>query len=584
MSSRHKKPLTYARRTRAAPALATLSSSPVQKTRDIAPARDDLLTRSEMTTRMLKRSRRSQSYSRSEVDPKSTAQDPDTQRLKKKIKSSPAVTSNVLATISRTPVQNSLIIPLNDVDMHYNNSDYETPYPSTGTEKYTLNSSVGKSIAAEQFSPDPVAPRVIHRTSSRNLKENSRSARGITSSTSRPGSSHSRYPFTTLDSPFSSRPGSVASSPKFRSKLVTRTSSMQPKNSSHGKRPQQAASTANSPANSATGPSHAHAFTHARRPSVPSAPVPSTSPKFSFSNRDNAQKIDFNRPPSQVGFVQTPSCGFGENDMQAVSTPFERARAVEMPAEPEHDDSIFQMTPVLAYNHEDIPKSRSPIISRQHQFQFAGRPGRQGSIFLSDAASVADDNDFSDSIFSRDMDIDMGEVLVNKANTDKLFSLPPLTSSPIRPSQTLRSNTLATFSRSRTLSDPDSDSPGRPPFDRDSLSFSLTQPTIPFLDACSSNSSSSDYMDTDYLHDFTSPSGAKSSSNALSTPPRSPIVFRAPHSPVRTRKGPRLPLAAGDGSPAGRLKDLFDSMDLDVNMDGSSLSHPRHYSHKYFIY
>ena len=97
--------------------------------------------------------------------------------------------------------------PFDELDVN-DFSTFQTPLPLAST----VESPVVKSGPPEQFSPLPVARRILSRTGSRNLKENSRHPRN-------------------LASPFSSRPGSVATSPAGKKQrkrpLMTRTLSEQ---------------------------------------------------------------------------------------------------------------------------------------------------------------------------------------------------------------------------------------------------------------------------------------------------------------------------------------------------------------------
>jgi len=132
---------------------------------------------SEMSRKTLKRSHHS---------------DLSQERTSKKLK--PALDACGTSDTTAMTIVDFVQFDLND------SSQFQTPYPSAATEQFKLDSSVGQPLPPEKFSPLPAARRIFSRTSSRNLKEN-------LSRSSRP-----------LASPFHSRPGSVASSPKGKTK------------------------------------------------------------------------------------------------------------------------------------------------------------------------------------------------------------------------------------------------------------------------------------------------------------------------------------------------------------------------------
>jgi hypothetical protein len=172
---------TYAHKRGRVNAVNKSSSSPLQDLRE-----QDTVSRSEMSRRMLKRSHHSeQAHIISERDSLAT-QERTSKRLKPTHEMSDGLPEPIIVNY-----------------LHFETGDatFQTPYPSAGTEQFKLNSSIGQNVPPEKFSPLPVARRILSRTSSRNLKENS-----------------SRSSSRRLASPFSSRPGSAASSPKKNTK------------------------------------------------------------------------------------------------------------------------------------------------------------------------------------------------------------------------------------------------------------------------------------------------------------------------------------------------------------------------------
>ncbi|KAG2144565.1 hypothetical protein DEU56DRAFT_935653 [Suillus clintonianus] len=155
--------VTYAHKRGRAKAAAKLLSSPLEA---LPPDRDDI-TRSEMSRRMLKRSRGI------------AREDDDTVRLKGRV-----------VKRSRQTVESDALEAEADINT------FQTPFPSA---EYVHPSSVTRPLAPEEFSPVPNAKRILSRTSSRNLKENS---------TSLP-----------LASPFHSRPSSPHADSTIKSKL-----------------------------------------------------------------------------------------------------------------------------------------------------------------------------------------------------------------------------------------------------------------------------------------------------------------------------------------------------------------------------
>jgi len=149
-----------------------LLSSPLE----VLPPDMDDLTRTQMARRMLKRSRR--------VALSEQLEDKNVEHIRehlaKRIKRTQERVSNVETT---------------EVAFDMSSQDdftFQTPFSSSQS---VHESAVENPPVPEQFSPVPAAKRIMSRTSSRNLKENS---------------THSQI----LASPFSSRPGSAAPSPR----------------------------------------------------------------------------------------------------------------------------------------------------------------------------------------------------------------------------------------------------------------------------------------------------------------------------------------------------------------------------------
>ncbi|KIJ65211.1 hypothetical protein HYDPIDRAFT_39835 [Hydnomerulius pinastri MD-312] len=170
--------VTYTHKRRRAQGVHRLQSSPLEL---LPPEKDDI-TRSEMTRRMLKRSRRAALTEQTED--KNIEQNLLKERIAKRIKH-----TEDHAMVAE-PTALSLDASIRDVDL-----SFQTPFPES---EYMHESSITKPLVPEQLSPVPIAKRILsRRTSSRNLKENTVQSQ-------------------TLASPFHSRPGSVASSPKDR--------------------------------------------------------------------------------------------------------------------------------------------------------------------------------------------------------------------------------------------------------------------------------------------------------------------------------------------------------------------------------
>ncbi|KAF9219708.1 hypothetical protein BS17DRAFT_788649 [Gyrodon lividus] len=156
-----------------------MQSSPLEV---LPPDKDDL-TRSEMTRRMLKRSRRAALAE--QVQDKNIDRTLLIEPLAKRTKHTDK------RVVNTGPSTEPLDMPLPQDDL-----SLQTPFPAS---EYIHESAVVKPLISDQLSPVPVAKRILSRTSSRNLKENS---------------THSQ----TLASPFHSRPSSAVSSPKRKSK------------------------------------------------------------------------------------------------------------------------------------------------------------------------------------------------------------------------------------------------------------------------------------------------------------------------------------------------------------------------------
>ncbi|KAG1743095.1 hypothetical protein EDB19DRAFT_1700059 [Suillus lakei] len=146
--------VTYAHKRGRAKAAAKLLSSPLEA---LPPDRDDI-TCSEMSRRMLKRSRGV------------AHEDDDTVRLK----------GHVVKRARQTVASDA---PEAEVDI----DAFQTPFPSA---EYVHSSSVTPPLVPEEFSPVPNVKRILSRTSSRNLKENSTSLPLASPFHSRPSSPH----------------------------------------------------------------------------------------------------------------------------------------------------------------------------------------------------------------------------------------------------------------------------------------------------------------------------------------------------------------------------------------------------------
>ncbi|KAH7924160.1 hypothetical protein BV22DRAFT_1120376 [Leucogyrophana mollusca] len=167
--------VTYAHKRGRAQATNQLPSSPLEP---LDPDREDV-TRSEMARRMLKRSRR---VANAEQAVDNTSNRPRArERITKKSRRSEPIAQ----------LTDPNIMTMDDL-LPADASSFQTPFPASD---YVNSSSLTRPMVPEALSPVPVARRILSRTSSRNLKENGR--------TSRP-----------LASPFHSRPGSTAPSPR----------------------------------------------------------------------------------------------------------------------------------------------------------------------------------------------------------------------------------------------------------------------------------------------------------------------------------------------------------------------------------
>ncbi|OAX41026.1 hypothetical protein K503DRAFT_798308 [Rhizopogon vinicolor AM-OR11-026] len=153
--------VTYAHKRGRAKAAAKLTSSPLE---DLSTDRDDI-TRSEMSRRMLKRSRQISH----EDDEQMRNKNHPVKRARKTVQ-----------------VAHPDVLPGADI------ITFQTPFPSA---EYIHPTSVTRPLVPEDLSPVPYARRIVSRTSSRNLKENS-----------------------SLASPFHSRPSSPHSPPTSKAK------------------------------------------------------------------------------------------------------------------------------------------------------------------------------------------------------------------------------------------------------------------------------------------------------------------------------------------------------------------------------
>ncbi|KAH0836476.1 hypothetical protein J3R83DRAFT_8085 [Lanmaoa asiatica] len=184
--------VTYAhKRRRVQNASKKLFSSPLE----VLPPEMDDLTRSQMARRMLKRSRR--------VTLAEQLEDKNIEHIREHLAKRIKHTQERVSNVELTGVPFDM--PPQD------DTTFQTPFPSSQS---VHEPAVAKPLVPGQLSPVPVAKRVMSRTSSRNLKENS---------------AHSQ----TLASPFSSRPGSAASSPKHKGR--GRSSRRVSRNSFHAK-------------------------------------------------------------------------------------------------------------------------------------------------------------------------------------------------------------------------------------------------------------------------------------------------------------------------------------------------------------
>ncbi|KAG1738900.1 uncharacterized protein EDB91DRAFT_440849 [Suillus paluster] len=146
--------ITYAHKRGRAKAAPKFMSSPLE---DLSPDRDDI-TRSEMSRRMLKRSRGVAHQDEDRARPKGRA----------------------VKRVRQTVEPDALEV---EADM----STFQTPFPSA---EYVHPLSVTRPLVQEELSPVPSAKRIFSRTSSRNLKENSTSLPLASPFHSRPSSPH----------------------------------------------------------------------------------------------------------------------------------------------------------------------------------------------------------------------------------------------------------------------------------------------------------------------------------------------------------------------------------------------------------
>ncbi|KAG6374784.1 hypothetical protein JVT61DRAFT_4162 [Boletus reticuloceps] len=175
MPTRQSAPVTYShRRRRVQNSSKKLPSSPLE----VLPPDVDDLTHTQMARRMLKRSRRVALAE--QIEDKNVEH--IREHLAKRIKRNQVHISDLEHTEAFD------VAPQDDVT-------FQTPFPSQSARESTVD----KPLVPEQLSPVPVVNRVMSRTISRNLKENS---------------THSQA----LASPFNSRPGSAAASPTLKSR------------------------------------------------------------------------------------------------------------------------------------------------------------------------------------------------------------------------------------------------------------------------------------------------------------------------------------------------------------------------------
>ncbi|KAJ7096126.1 hypothetical protein C8R44DRAFT_889844 [Mycena epipterygia] len=308
MASGSRKKITYAhKRNRSKPSRVISASSPPQEIRDP----DHSMSQSELPRGLLKR----------------RSSNPE------------AFSSKKLKTAGITPSGSP--------------KHYDTPHPSALIEEqiFMLNSSRGLPVDPDQFSPLPVARRIISRTASSNLKENA-SLRAL---------KKSKF----CESPFNSRPNSAASSPQ-KAQLVralpnsTEQSTQKPfkrtlSDTNYNPNLPQSVSATNSP------PHHSPA--RIRRPSAPSPSRPVTwFPKeitigsFDFNLHTTygnpfslpSNNIDFDRPPSSLSFYDSDAQFF--NEAQGISTPATKKRAYTLgSAIAGDDDELYE--PDLTITH-----------------------------------------------------------------------------------------------------------------------------------------------------------------------------------------------------------------------------------------
>jgi len=159
MMTRQPVKVTYAHKRSRVKAPPKTTSSPLE---DLSPDRDNI-TRAEMSRRMLKRSRRISSHEDDDqIRPKGRA-------VKR----------------ARQTAQTSHLDPLPLEPSNINT--FQTPFPPV---EYVHPSSVTRPLVPEYLSPVPHAKRILSRTSSRNMKENSTSLPLASPFHSRPSSPH----------------------------------------------------------------------------------------------------------------------------------------------------------------------------------------------------------------------------------------------------------------------------------------------------------------------------------------------------------------------------------------------------------
>ncbi|KAH7910298.1 hypothetical protein BJ138DRAFT_127873 [Hygrophoropsis aurantiaca] len=175
MALRQSVKITYAHKRARTQANNHITSSPLEP---LASDHDDI-TRSEMSRRMLKRSRRA-AYP--EFDDGDII---ERKRVSERLRKKPKKSEALCQVSDPNAMTTSDLLPPDALT-------FQTPFPSSD---YINPLNITRPLIPEQLSPVPLSRSRLSRTSSRNLKENGR---------------RSRF----LESPFHSRPGSAAPSPQ----------------------------------------------------------------------------------------------------------------------------------------------------------------------------------------------------------------------------------------------------------------------------------------------------------------------------------------------------------------------------------